>query len=72
MFFSQTTGDLITHLNYKTAEMTNYKVPTPLGGPLGMIYYKNYLWFAEFIGQKVRTYQHDDACTKLTQPRLVG
>lgn len=53
MFFSQSTGNKISHFNYATEEITNFDVPTPLAAPLGMIYHDNYLWYAELLGNKI-------------------
>jgi len=53
MFFSQTTGNVVSHFNYKTEQFTNYPVPTPEGSPLGMGFFQGHLYFAEFAGQKI-------------------
>ncbi|KAK3060181.1 hypothetical protein LTS18_009135, partial [Coniosporium uncinatum] len=54
MYFSQTTGNVISYFDYATEQFTNYPVPTPLAGPLGMIYAADSaLWFCEFTGNKI-------------------
>jgi len=54
MYFSQTTGNVISYFDYATEQFTNYPVPTPLAGPLGMIYAADAaLWFCEFTGNKI-------------------
>ncbi|KAE9387039.1 soluble quino protein glucose dehydrogenase [Gymnopus androsaceus JB14] len=53
MFFSQTTANVISHFNYASEVFTIYPLPTPLSAPLGMIYFKDYLWFAELLGNKI-------------------
>ncbi|KAF8861168.1 hypothetical protein BDZ45DRAFT_647723 [Acephala macrosclerotiorum] len=75
MFFSQTTASLITHLDYKTERFTNYPVPTPLAGPLGMVFFKGNLWFAEMLGQEMAKLDH--ATGRITEypvplPALAG
>jgi len=74
MFFTQTTANQITHFDYKTEKFTNYPIPTLLALPLGLIYYKNYLWFAEFGGQKVSSSSpaEHDLCKELTRNRLAA
>ena len=58
MFFSQTTGNVVSLFDYKTENFTNYPVPTMEGSPLGMNYFRGYLWFAEFLGNKVCMHLH--------------
>ena len=54
MYFSQTTGNVITLFNYATEEFTNYPIHTPLAGPLGMIVGSDgALWFTEFLANKI-------------------
>ncbi|KAK5118828.1 hypothetical protein LTR62_000037 [Meristemomyces frigidus] len=54
MFFSQTTGNVISLFNYDSHTFQNYPVPTPLSGPLGMrLASDGALWFTEFIAQKI-------------------
>jgi len=53
MFFSQTTGNVVSLFDYKTEKFTNYPVPTPEGSPLGMNFFKGHLYFAELLGNKV-------------------
>lgn len=48
MYFTQTTGNVITHFDYKTHEFRNYPVPTPEGSPLGMfVSHDGYAWVRE-------------------------
>lgn len=54
MYFTQTTGNVITYFDYATEQFTNYPVPTPEGSPLGMFYASDGMaYFAEFLGQKL-------------------
>lgn len=53
MFFSQTTGNVVSLFDYKTEKFTNYQVPTPESAPLGMNFFKGHLYFAELLGNKV-------------------
>lgn len=53
MYFSQTTANLISHFNYQTEEITNFAVPTLLAAPLGMNFFRGYLWYAELLGNKI-------------------
>ncbi|KAB8556624.1 hypothetical protein FH972_025660 [Carpinus fangiana] len=52
IYFTQSTGNFITHFDYKTHQFTNIAIPTPLSAPVG-IYYPpeadpNGIWFCEF------------------------
>ena len=54
VYFSQTTGNVITKFDYKTHEFKNFQIPTPLSNPVGMYYASDGgIWFLEFLGQKV-------------------
>jgi len=54
MFFSQTTGNVISLFDYKTTQIKNFEVPTPLAGPLGMrIASDGALWFTEQLANKI-------------------
>lgn len=53
MFFSQTTANILTHFDYNTHNFTNYVIPTPEGSPLGVFYFRDFAWTAEFLGQKI-------------------
>lgn len=54
MFFSQTTGNVITLFSYADETFTNYDIPTPLAGPLGMrVGADGALWFVEFFADQV-------------------
>lgn len=57
MLFSQTTGNVITFYNYSSGSFTNYKVPTPAAGPLGLYVASDGLaYFTEFFAQKIATF----------------
>ena len=65
MFFSQTTGNVITFFNYETEQFKNYPVPTPESGPLGMIFASdNALWFTEFLANKIGRLNATDGTIK--------
>ncbi|KAF7185150.1 Virginiamycin B lyase [Pseudocercospora fuligena] len=54
MFFSQTTGNVINLIDYKTNAIKTWNVPTPLAGPLGMIVASDgNLWFVEMLANKM-------------------
>lgn len=54
MYFSQTSGNVISLFDYTTNQFTNYPVPTPNSGPLGMrIAADGALWFTEFFANKI-------------------
>ena len=60
MLFTQTTGNVITYYDYATEEFTNYDIPTPLAGPLGMyVASDGYAYFTEFLGQKLGRFNPD-------------
>lgn len=50
MFFTQTTANVINLIDYETNKITNWTVPTPLAGPLGLIVGSDGgVWFCEFL-----------------------
>ena len=54
MYFSQTTGNVISLFDYETEQFTNYEIPTPLAAPLGMrLGSDGALWFTEFLANKI-------------------
>ena len=54
MFFTQTTGNVISYYEYATGAFKNYPVPTLAGGPLGLYYASDKkVYFCEFVGQKI-------------------
>lgn len=66
MYFTQTTGNVITYFNYATENFTNYPVPTPEGSPLGMFYASDgKAYFAELLGNKLG--QLDPATGKIKE-----
>lgn len=75
MFFSQTTNNVISHFDYKTEQFTNWDVPTPLGGPVGIYYASDDgLWFCEFTGNKIGRLNATDGTIKEypVPPTLLG
>ncbi|TID27262.1 NHL repeat-containing protein [Venturia nashicola] len=64
MYFSQTTANLISHFDYVTEDITSFAVPTPLAAPLGMVFFRGYLWYAELLGNKIARF---DPVTNRTQ-----
>ncbi|QDS72785.1 hypothetical protein FKW77_005458 [Venturia effusa] len=64
MYFSQTTANLISHFDYATEEITNFAVPTPLAAPLGMVFFRGYLWYAELLGNKIARFDPITNTTK--------
>lgn len=54
MFFTQSTGNVVTYYEYATGLFTNFPIPTLLAGPLGMFYASDGgAWFCELLGQKI-------------------
>ena len=52
VYFTQTTGNVITKFDYHTHEFTNFRVPTLLAVPLGIYYAADGgIWFLEFRGK---------------------
>ena len=50
MYFTQTTGNVVSHFDYKTHEFRNYQVPTPEGSPLGMfVSHDGYAWVSSTV-----------------------
>lgn len=64
MYFSQTTANLISHFDYITEKITNFAVPTPLAAPLGMVFFRGYLWYAELLGNKIARFNPATNTTK--------
>lgn len=53
VYFSQTTGNVITRFDYFTHEFTNFEVPTPGATPLGMYYTDGGVWVLEFTANRI-------------------
>ena len=54
MLFTQTTGNVITYYDYTSGKFTNYNVPTPVAGPLGMyVASDGWAYFTEFFANKI-------------------
>jgi len=54
MFFSQTTGNVVSLFDYNEHNFQNFDVPTPASGPLGMRTASDgALWFTEFFARKI-------------------
>ncbi len=52
-WFSEYTGNKIGKLDPSTGQFTEYAVPTPNGGPAGLVIDGNYVWFTEYNSDKV-------------------
>lgn len=75
MFFSQTSGNVITLFNYNTTEFKNYPLPIPLSGPVGMRTGSDgALWFCEFLGNRIGRLNYTDGTFKEypVPPTLLG
>lgn len=55
MWFTQTTGNVVTYYEYATGNFTNHAVPTPSSGPLGLKVSNTTgdVWFCEFLASKM-------------------
>lgn len=54
MLFTQTTGNVITFYEYGTGRFTNYNVPTPAAGPIGLyVASDGWAYFTEFYANKI-------------------
>lgn len=75
MFFSQTSGNVITLFNYNTTEFKDYPLPIPLSGPVGMRTGSDGgLWFCEFLGNRIGRLNYTDGTIKEypVPPTLLG
>lgn len=55
MYFTQTTGNVVTYYEFASGKFTNYQVPTPLSAPLGLKVSSatGDVWFCEFLASKM-------------------
>ncbi|MCJ1441974.1 MAG: hypothetical protein MMC23_002466 [Stictis urceolatum] len=54
IYFTQTTGNVLTFYEFETGEFTNYEVPTPAAMPLGVLHASDgNVYVAEFMGNKI-------------------
>ena len=75
IWFTQTTANTLSFLNYSTGKMTVYPVPTQASSPVGVIVVPSGdVWICEFLGQKIAKF--DPNTNKFTEypvpPSLLG